>query len=148
MKFGQFLSYYKRIKFIKKLYKNWELKTSSTPLLCLKRSKPNFFWKMKFFKPAPYIRYVIAKLSKFIQFDIPASWDSFLQMILWKLKRAWNEFPGLTFGRMFWYIYIFLQYYINWPNFITRLCLLSSYSGKFVLCFMLGHLMTSWHLNI
>ena len=92
MNFGQFLSYYKRIKFIKKLYKNWELKTSSTLLLCLKRSKPNFFWKMKFFKQAPYIRYVIAKLSKFIQFDIPASWDSFYRGFF----ENWKE-PGISF---------------------------------------------------
>ena len=29
MKFGQFMSYYKRKKFVKKLYKNCDLKTSS-----------------------------------------------------------------------------------------------------------------------
>ena len=42
-----------------------------------------------------------------------------------------------------------MQCYINWPNFITKLCLLlSSHSVKCVSCFMLGHLMMSSHLNI
>ena len=37
-----------------------------------------------------------------------------------------------------------LKYYIN-QNFITRLCLLPKLISK--MCFMLRHLMTSWHLN-
>ena len=60
--------------------------------MCLKRSKHNLFWKMKFLKQATYIRYVIAKLSIFIQIKMQASSDCFLQRILWKLKG-----PGTNF---------------------------------------------------
>ena len=45
---------------------------------------------MKFLKQATYIRYVIARLSKFVQINIQTSLDSFLQKILWKLKMAWS----------------------------------------------------------
>ena len=45
---------------------------------------------MKFLKWATYIRYVIAKLSKFVQISMLASSDSFLQMILSKFKKDWN----------------------------------------------------------
>ena len=67
MKFGQFMSYYKREDFF---------------LLCLQRIKHSFYWKMKFLKQATYIRYVIAKLSKFVQISMLISSDSFLQRIL------------------------------------------------------------------
>ena len=36
MKFGQFMSYYKRKKFIKKFYKNCDPKTSSRPFCVCK----------------------------------------------------------------------------------------------------------------
>ena len=68
IKFGQFISYYKRKKFIKKLYKNCVLKTSST--LCLQRIKHNLYWKMKFLKQATYIRYVRGKLSNSAQISM------------------------------------------------------------------------------
>ena len=45
MKLGQFISYYKWQKFIKKPYKNWDLKTSSRPFLSSKRNKHNLYWK-------------------------------------------------------------------------------------------------------
>ena len=45
------MSYKKRRIFIKKFYKNCELKTNSKP------------WKMKLLKQPAYIRYVITKLS-------------------------------------------------------------------------------------
>ena len=67
MKFGQFMSYYKRKNFIKRFYKDCGLKTSSRPFLCLQRIKHNFYWKMKFLKQATYIGYVIAKLSQSVQ---------------------------------------------------------------------------------
>ena len=59
-------------------------------LLCLQRIKRNFYWKMKFLKQATCIRYAIAKLSKFVQISMLTSTESFLKMILRKLKRAWN----------------------------------------------------------
>ena len=59
-------------------------------LLSLQRIRYNFYWKTKFLKQATYIRYLIAKLSKFVQTSFQTSSNSFLQRILWKLKRAWN----------------------------------------------------------
>ena len=43
--------------------------------------------------------------------------------------------------------FFFLWYYINWPNFITRLCLFPKLL-KCVSCFKLGNLIRSWYLNI
>ena len=59
-------------------------------LLCFQRIKYNSYWKMIFLKQATYIRYVIAKLSKFVQISMLTSTESFLQRNLWKSKRAWN----------------------------------------------------------
>ena len=57
---------------------------------------------MKFLKQATYIRYVMVKLSKFVQISMLTSSGSFSQRVLWKLKRAWNWFPGLIFHIIFW----------------------------------------------
>ena len=92
---------------------------------------------MKFLKQATYIRYVIAKLLKFFHISMQTFLDSFLQRIRWKSRRPWSYFLIKTF---------LLWYYINRPNFITRLpdCVyLPNYSLNCVLCFMLRHLMTS-----
>ena len=51
-------------------------------LLCLQRIKHNFYWQMEFLKQATYIKYVIAKLSKFVQMSKLTSTESSLQMIL------------------------------------------------------------------
>ena len=67
MTFGQFISYYKR-KNVKTFYKNCDLKT-------------NIYWKVKFLKQAIYIRYVLAKLSKFFQISTLTFSDPFLQRI-------------------------------------------------------------------
>ena len=101
VKFGQFMSYHKSKNFIKIFCKNCGLKISSRPL-CLHRIAHSFYWKTKFLKQATYIRYVIAKLLKFVQITMLTSLDSFLQRILWKLKKAWNKFPGHIFYRIFW----------------------------------------------
>ena len=86
MKIGQFVYYCKRKKFIKKLYKNWNLKTSSRSFYVCQ----DFYWKINFLKRATYIRYVLAKLWKFVQFSTLTYPDSFLQRLPWKLKRPWN----------------------------------------------------------
>ena len=46
-------------------------------LLCLQRIKHNLYWEMKFLRQTPYIRYVLVKLSKFVQIRILTSSDSF-----------------------------------------------------------------------
>ena len=57
--FSQFMSYYKRKNLIKKLHKNCNLKTSSMPF-CIRK-------ELSTVKQATYIRYVLVKLSKFVQ---------------------------------------------------------------------------------
>ena len=51
-------------------------------LMCLQRIKHNFSWKTTFLKQATYIRYVLTKLSKFVQISMLDSTESFLQRIL------------------------------------------------------------------
>ena len=88
---------------------------------------------MIFLKLATYIRYVIAKLSKFIQIDIQTSSDSFYRGFF-ENKRE----PGTSFQVSFFVEFfdknLLLQYYINWPNFITRLCLLPKLFSE--ICFV------------
>ena len=50
------------------------------------RVKCSFYWKMEILK----LRYVLAKLPKFVQIRTLTSSDSFLQRILWKLKGIRN----------------------------------------------------------
>ena len=81
MKFGQFMSYYKRKKFIKKFYKNYNLKNSSRPF-CAWKEKRNLYWKMKFLKQAPDISYELAEPSKLDKISILTSSNSFYRGFL------------------------------------------------------------------
>ena len=90
MKFGQFMSYYKRKNFIKTFYKSCDLKTSFRPYFVCKEWNITSIGKWNFLKQATYIRYVIPNLSKFVQISMLTSTESFLQRVLWKLKRAWS----------------------------------------------------------
>ena len=71
---------------------------------------------MKFLKQATYIKYVIAKLSKFVQ--ILFTEDSL------KIKKGLELVSRPHFSYNFLIKNFILQYYINWPNLITGLCLL------------------------
>ena len=119
--------------FIKKFYKSCELKTNSRP------------WKMKLLKQPAYIRYVTAKLSKFVEIVMHTSLDSFLHGILRKRKRGWNWFPDNIFSRDFLIKKFLLGIYISS---LRDSFFFPSYSVKCVSCFIFKHLMTSWHLNI
>ena len=105
MKSGQFMSYSKGNKLIKKIYKNCGLKTSFKLLSVFKRLSTTSLGK--FLRKSTYIRYVIAELSKLVQISMLASSDSFK-------KKGWPLFYRIFFKTI-------LQCYINWPNFITRL---------------------------
>ena len=87
MKFGQFMSHCKRKNSIKKFCKNGSLKTSSRPFCVCKELSTASIGKWNFLKQTIYIRYIRAKLSKVFQISMMTSSDSFLQRILWKLKR-------------------------------------------------------------
>ena len=95
MKFGQFMSYYliiifiKRNIFIKKFNKKCGMKTSSRPF-CFQRIEHKLHLEMKFSKESTYIGYVITKLSKLVKISMLTSSDSFLLGILQKLQRGWT----------------------------------------------------------
>ena len=65
-------------------------KNLSQAFLCLQRIKGNLCWKIKVLKQATYIRYVLAKLSKFVQSSTQTTLNSFLKRIRWKIKGVWN----------------------------------------------------------
>ena len=66
------------------------------------KNQHKLYWKMRFSKQVTYIRYLLAKLSKFVQISTLTSSDSFLQKIPWKLKKVWSSFQGHIFHRIFW----------------------------------------------
>ena len=96
---------------------------------------------------ATYIRYVLAKLSKFVQISTQTSSDFFLQDSL-KIKKdlelvSRRYFP-CTFLIKFFFCHVTWTSQISSPDWVY----FPSYLAKCVSCFMLRHLMTSWHLNI
>ena len=91
MEFGQFMSHHKRKKFAKKFYKNCNLKTSPRSFYVCKELNTTSSGKWNLWsKLLIYIRYIIAKLSRFVQISMQTSSHSFLQRILWKLKTTCN----------------------------------------------------------
>ena len=101
----------------------------------------------KNFKGSYYIRYVIVKLSKFVQISMQTSLDLLWSRILWKLIGPGNSFQ-VTYFIEFFDNFFFCD--ITWTDQISLInCVyFSSYSVKCVSCFMLRHLITWWHLNI
>ena len=83
---------------------------------------------MKLLKQAIYIRYVIAELSKFIQISLQTSSIFEYQKVLELVSRP-------HFSQNFLIKIFLLYYYINWPNLIFRLCLLSKLFCKMCLVF-------------
>ena len=67
MKFGQFMSSYKRNNFMKKIPQKLRPGNQFQTLLSLQRINHNLYWKMKLLKQATHIRHKLAKLSKFVQ---------------------------------------------------------------------------------
>ena len=105
---------------IKKIYKNYNLKTTSRPFCICKGLGTTSIGKCNLWITLHIIRYVIAKLSKFVQISMQASSHFFLQRIFWPTGQ------------------ISLTGFVYFP----------SYSVKCVSCFMLRYLMTLWQLNI
>ena len=94
---------------------------------------------MKLLKRAAYVRYVIAKLSKFVQISMQTSSDSFLQRILWEFKRTWNQFPGHIFHWIFDKRFSFVILH-KLAKFHYQTVYFPNYSIKCVSCFMLRYL--------
>ena len=97
--------------------------------LCLQRIKHNFYWKMKLLKQATFIRHVLAKLSNadFLIF--------FFRQDFVKIKNDLELVFRPYFSDIFLIKTSFLFYYINWPNFITRLCLVPKLFSKMYFVF-------------
>ena len=100
---------------------------------------------MNFLKQATYKIYVLGKLSKFFEVSTRTSWNLFLQRIFWKLEKAWNtgSMPHFLYNFLIKsFLFLILQK-LAYPDCVYFL----SYLVKCNLCFMLRHLMTSWHLT-
>ena len=78
MKFGEFAILKKKI--FKYLFRNWNLKTSSSPFCVCKKLTTNSIGKPDL-KQATSIRYMLAKLGEFVQISTLTSSNSFLQGI-------------------------------------------------------------------
>ena len=137
MKFGQFMSYCQRQKFMKKFYKNCDLKTSSRPFCVCKELSITSNWKVKCLRQAICIRYVLAKLSKFVQISTLTSQDFFLQ----KNKKGQEVVSRQHFSQNF--LIVFFCNITQLAKFHQQTVYFSSYSVKCVSCFMLRDLMTS-----
>ena len=98
-------------------------------------------------KKATYIRYVLAKLSKFVKLSPQTSSHSFLWRIIWKLKGPRTSSQASFFIQFFDKKFSFVILH-KLAKFHYKTVYFPSYSIKRVSYFMHRHLMTSWHLNI
>ena len=89
MKFDQFMSYHKRKNFMKKFYKDCELKTSSKQYCFCKGLKHIIYWKTNFLKDATCIRYVLAKLPTFVQIALRTPLIPFYKGFF-EIKKDWE----------------------------------------------------------
>ena len=141
------MSYSKRNNFIKKFHKKLQSLKLVPGFFVFSKSWTQPLLENQIFKTPNYIRYVIAKLSKLVQISMLVSPGSFLQRVSLKIQKKRHK-TSFKANFLWNFLYFFKKCYINWPNVITRLCLVPSSSVRCVLCFMLGHLMMSLYLNI
>ena len=102
MKIDQFMSYYKRKKFVKKFYK---IPQVPGPFVFTK-NLVQLHWKMKFLKQATYIRYILAKLSKPVQITKHTSSYFFTEDYL-KIKKGLELVSNPYFLQNFLIIFFF-----------------------------------------
>ena len=128
------MSDYKRKNLIKKFYKNCDLKTNFRLFCVCKELSTTSIGKMKFLKQGTYIRYVLEKLSKFLQIITMTPQILVHGRFLKNYKR-----PGTSAQATFS------------THFFDKKCSfaifhkstkLPSYSLKYVWSFMLGNLIT------
>ena len=139
MKFNQFTSDYKRKNLIQKFHKNCHLR--------LQRITCNLYWRIKFFEVS--CLYYIC-MNKGIK-RCPNQHAELLKFLFREYSLIIKKGLELVSRSHFSYnflIKIFLLYYhINWSNSLPDCVYFPRCSVKCVLCFMLGHFMTSC-LNI
>ena len=123
------LSYSKGNNFITKFYKNCCLKISSRLFCVCKELSTTSNSKMKFLMQSTYIRYVIAKLLKLVKSTCRPPQIPFLWRILWKFKSL-ELVSRLLFSYNFLIKNLLCNVTLNWPNLITRLCLVPKLFSK------------------
>ena len=133
--------------FIKNFYKNCDMKTSHVETshrhLCVQRIKDNLYWKIKFAKQATHVRYVKQNHPNLSKSVCGPPQIPFYRGFFENWKGPGTSLQVKFFDKNFFYYItetgqISLTDYVNFP----------SHSVKCVFCFMLRHLMASWHLNI
>ena len=105
-------------------------------ILCLQRIKDNLYWNMKFFKQATYIRYVLIKLSKFVQ---TAHWPPQIPFYRWFLEN-WKVYELVSRP------HFSLEFFDKKNYFVILLKLAKCHYQSVVKCvsyFMLRHLIMS-----
>ena len=115
MKLGQFISFYRRKKLIRKFYKKLRSDNQFQALLSFQRIKYNLYSNMKFLS---YLYYICSSNCQelFKSACIPP--QIFFKKDSLNFKRVWNQFPRQKLS------------YVDWPNFIARLFLLPKLFNK------------------
>ena len=103
---------------------------------------------MKFLKQATYITYVIAKLSKFVKSSKQTSPRFIFRENSLQIKKSLELVSRPYFSQNLLIKIFLLQFYINWKNFITKLCLLLKLFSNMCFLFMLGHSMNIWKVKV
>ena len=135
IKFGQFMSHYKRTNFIKKF-----LKFEILAEIIWNSFKNEIF-------EGSYLYYICN--SKAIEICPNRLADLFIFLFtedFLKVRKGLELVSRSQFSQHFLIKDFPLKYYINWPT-LSDCVYFPSYLVKRVSCFILGHLMTSWHLN-
>ena len=139
MKFGQFMSYYKR-KNIEKFHKNCD-----QTLLCLKKIQQNLFWKIKTFEASYLYQLCIKTIKMCPNQQTHRLRFLFIESSL-KIKKGLELVSWPYFSQNF-LIQNFLLCYINWPNFILSLCLLPKLFSKMFHVLAFDDIMTFEYLK-
>ena len=129
------------------------LNTQSWPLnFLLTRTSKLQYRPFVSLKQALHYQINLMLFTEFDKYDsvaISEKYDAFCIEYSLKIEKGLElvsrpHFHGISYN--FLKKKIFFLNYINLPNFIARLCLLLKFSIICISCFILRHLMTSWHI--
>ena len=145
MKFGQFMSYYTRKKFMNKFHKNCDLKISSRSFSVCKELSTTSTGKWNFW--SKLLKFKISKTIKIWPNRHTGLLRLFFTEGSLKIKKGLDLFPGHFFQKNFGKNFSFVMLH-KLAKFHHETVYFQSYSLKWVSCFMNRHFTTSWHLNI
>ena len=147
MKFGQYISYYKRKKIIKNFYKICNLKTSSRPFCACKELSTTAIGKWIFWSNLLILDMLEQNYQNLLKSACRTPQIPFYRGFLENFKNSGTSSQVTNFVDFFDKIFL-LWYHINWEISLPGCVYFPNYSVKYILYFKLGHLMTSWHLNV